>query len=95
MFVVEYCQRKWWENDLPLSVTNHHLHRRCDYRKVEYEDMTKEQKEIIKALFLELAASLLDLRAAMRDILDSDDDVTISQDIQHVGYSQEACGYNK
>lgn len=57
--------------------------------------MTKEQRDTINAKFMELAASLIDLRAAMRDILDSDDGVPISNDIQHVGYSQEACGYNK
>ena len=57
--------------------------------------MTKEQRDIINAKFMELAASLIDLRNAMRDILDGDDGVPISNDIQHVGYSQEACGYNK
>ena len=57
--------------------------------------MTKEQRDIINAKFMELAASLIDLRAAMRDILDSDDGVPINNDIQHVGYDEEQCGRTK
>jgi len=57
--------------------------------------VTKEQRDNINAKFTELAASVIDLRNAMRDILDNDEDVPISEEIQHVGYDEEQCGRTK
>lgn len=77
-----------------MSFTNHHLCDGSDNREVEYEDMTKEQRDIINAKFTELAASLLALRSAMSELLDADSP-SMNDYIQHVGYDEEQCGRTK
>ena len=52
--------------------------------------MTKEQKDEIREKLTELAASLIDLKRCIEDILNDDDN-----DIQHVGYDDEQLGREK
>ena len=77
-----------------MYTTTRHLCDGSNYWKVEYKVMTKEQRDIINAKFTELAASLLDLRSAMSELLDADSP-SMNDYIQHVCYDEEQCGREK
>ena len=82
---------------MPVAARN--LHRRCDYREVEYEDMMDEY--VYKTMCYAIDETLDCLRRIALSFEKIANAYDMSQpsiecgEIQHVGYSQEACGYEK
>ena len=91
------------KHDLPLPTANSNLHRRCDYRKDEYEDMTNaemfwktfglrqknpDEPIVLDKIWLE-GKYIKPLGDSVIGIVD------IGSFIQHVGYDEEQCGRTK
>ena len=93
-------------NDLPVPAANSNLHHGCDYRKDEYEDMIKtvdasDVQVVTKCLICDGFVPVYDIyhdhvrvcdecKKRLKRIM-----YPAAEDIQHVGYTPEACGYEK
>lgn len=95
-------------DDLPVPTANCHLHHGCRDRKDEYEDMSiadavKTLREYCDrfdeycdgCMFHSVPYHSCNLQNMPLEWKVPDEADDISEDIQHVGYTPEACGYEK